>query len=145
MSGYPTGRTGDRDDQQKVYVQKLCSLAIGKGRIKKRHKLSRHFSTIFLREARAAKGPYRRKPPKPLGFISCSVFPGPRARSSNFSKGSPLKLQGGESWGNHKTTSKKVSGTPTPTCLRESTAIHLLFVRRCSPHLYRCAFLASKP
>ena len=37
-----------------------------------------------------------------------------------------------------------VSETPTPTTCLKSTAAHLQFVWQYAPHLYRCAFLASK-
>ena len=37
-----------------------------------------------------------------------------------------------------------VSETPTPTCLGESAAVRLPFVRQYAPHLYGSAFLASK-
>ena len=40
---------------------------------------------------------------------------------------------------------RRISETPTPTGLGESTAVHLQFVRQYPPHLYHCTFLASKP
>ena len=40
---------------------------------------------------------------------------------------------------------RRVSETPTPAGLEESTAVHLQFVRQYAPHLYRWTFLASKP
>ena len=40
---------------------------------------------------------------------------------------------------------RRVSETPTPTGIEESTAVHLQFVRQYAPHLHRSTFLASKP
>ena len=39
---------------------------------------------------------------------------------------------------------RRVSETPTPTRLQESTAVHLQFVWQYPPHLYRRTFPASK-
>ena len=58
MSGYPTGRTGDRGDQKKFYVQKfyvpsLSGLQKGPAErghvknVKNRQKVSKSFSTLF--------------------------------------------------------------------------------------------------